>query len=61
MVEIDDKLDMIVENYKPKTKIEYDHKKRVVSILNKIRYSMLDFYYDPNSIAAVHKNSNIVN
>ena len=34
----------IINDYKPKTKIEYEDKKRVASILDEIRKSMLDFY-----------------
>ena len=39
----DDKILMIREEKTPK-KNEYDHKKRVFSILNEIRESMLGFY-----------------
>ena len=40
----DDKINMIIDYHKPKTKTEYDNKKRVRSILNEIRKSMLDPY-----------------
>ena len=41
---------MIIEKDKAKTKIEFDNKKRVVSILNEIRKSMLEFYVHNNTI-----------
>ena len=46
---------MIVENYEPKAKVENEDKKSVVGILNKIRYSMSDFYLDLNTIVDLHK------
>ena len=39
---------MIVENYEPKTKIEYDEEEIVTSVLNKVRRSVIDFHAHPN-------------
>ena len=44
LVNIDDKTNMVIDYYKPKTDTEYDDKKRVVTILNEARISMLNFY-----------------
>ena len=60
LADIDDRIIMTVENYEPKTKTEMEDKKRVVSILNKIRYSKLDFYLDLDTIADLHKNINMI-
>ena len=40
----------IIDDYKPKTKTEYDDKKKVVSILNEIKNSILDFYLHRETI-----------
>ena len=50
MANIDGKINMIIEKDKAKTKIEFDNKKRVVSILNEIRKYMLEFYVHNNNI-----------
>ena len=44
LVNIEDKINMIIDDYKPKIETKYDDKKRVVRILNDIRNSMLDCY-----------------
>ena len=36
LADIEVKIDLIVENYEPKTKVQLEIKKRVISILNKI-------------------------
>ena len=46
---------MIIDYYKPKTKIKYENKKKVVSILNEIRESILDFYVHYDSIFKLTK------
>ena len=43
---------MIIYDYKPKTDTKYDDIIRVVSILNKIKNSMLDSYADRNTFPA---------
>ena len=45
LINLDDRINMILEKYKTKTKIEYDNKNRVIiiNILNEIRMFMLDF------------------
>lgn len=43
-----DKTTTLVKNYELETKIETEDKKRGVSILNKIRYYLLDYYIDSN-------------
>ena len=44
LANIDDKINMIIGYYKPKTESRYDDEKRVVSILNEIAKFMFDFY-----------------
>ena len=46
---------MIIDYYKPKTNIKYENKKKVVSILNEIRESILDFYVHYDSILELTK------
>ena len=41
---------MIAENYKPDTKVKSEDKERLISILNKIKYDLFDYYLDPNVI-----------
>ena len=48
MATLDDKTTTLVKNYELETKIETEDKKRGVSILNKIRYYLLDYYIDSN-------------
>lgn len=50
LVNIDDKINMVVENKEPKTKVEYDNETRVTSVLNKVRGSIIDFYSHPNTV-----------
>ena len=50
LVNIDRKINMVVENYEPKTKVEYDNETRVISVLNKVRGSIIDFYSHPNTV-----------
>ena len=45
-----DKTTTLVKNYELETKIETEDKNRVVSILNKIRYNLLDYYIDSNTV-----------
>ena len=48
---------MIIKNYEPKTTdIEIQDKKRVVNILNRIKYNLLDYYLNPNTIVELRKN-----
>ena len=46
---------MIIENYEPETRIETEDKIKVVSTLNKIRYDLLDYYLDSNTITEMQK------
>ena len=55
-----DKTTTIVKNYKLETKIETEDKKRVASILSKIRYNLLDYYIDSNTISELQKNINVI-
>lgn len=50
LVNIDDKINMVVENKEPKTKVEYDNETRVISVLNKVRGSVIDFYSHRNTV-----------
>ena len=49
----DDKINTIVESYEPKIKVEIEVKKRVVNILNKIGYAVLDYYLESNAIVGL--------
>ena len=40
----------------PIQKLGLKTKKRVVSISNKIKYDLLDYYFDPSVIVELHKN-----
>ena len=51
---------MIVENYEPKTQLEFEGKKSRCS-LNRIKYALLAYYLNPNIIAELHKNRNAKN
>ena len=55
LTNINNKISIIIENFEFKTKIEYDDKKRVASILNKIRKSKLDFYSHHEAIFLIKK------
>ena len=55
LVDIEGKINMIVEIYEPKTKAGIEDKKRVISILNAIKYDLLDYFFDPNTILEMHK------
>lgn len=54
MTTIDNKINKIVD-YAPKTKIDIEDKKRVVSILNKVRNAFHNYYLDPDSTVELHK------
>lgn len=43
LANIENKINMFIENYKPKINVENKVKKRVLSALNKIRYTCLFF------------------
>ena len=55
LADIEDKIQMIIEIYEPKTKAGIEDKKRVISILNAIKYDLLDYFLDPNTIIEMHK------
>ena len=57
LINLDDRINMILEKYKTKTKIEYDNKNRVIiiNILNEIRMFMLDFYVHHDTISKLIK------
>ena len=60
MATIDDKINMIVEGYEPKIKVEIENKKKVISVLNEIRKGFVDYYLDPNTIVELHKNISMI-
>ena len=60
MATLDDKTTTLVKNYGLETKIETEDQKRVVSILNKIRYNLLDYYIDSNTVTELQKNINVI-
>ena len=47
LADIDNKVNTIVENYEHKTSVEIENKKRVVSILNKNKYALLNYKLIP--------------
>ena len=53
LADIDEKINMIRESYDPKAKVG---EKIVVTIFNKIRYSMIEFYLDHNTIIDLRNN-----
>ena len=53
--DIEDKTNMIVGSHGPKTNTEIKEEKIVVSILNKIKYDLLDHYLHPYTIAKMYK------
>ena len=56
LADIKNKINMVVGNYEPKTKVELENKKSVISIFNEIRYDLPDYYLDPNNIVQLHKS-----
>ena len=50
LVNIKHKINIIIDENKPKTETEHDHKKRVVSILNEIKNCVLDFYFHRETV-----------
>ena len=50
-MDADNRIHRIIDNYKPKTETEYEDKKRVVSILNKVKNFVLDFYLNRETIS----------
>ena len=44
VVDIGNSICRVIENYKNQTEIQYDDKERILSILNKAKNSILDFY-----------------
>ena len=57
LADIDEKINMIRESYDPKAKVG---EKVVVTIFNKIRYSMIEFYLDHNTIIDLRNNINVI-
>ena len=55
-----DKTTTLVKKYEIEKKIETEDKKRVVSILRKIRYNLIDYYIDSNTISELQKNINVI-
>ena len=56
LTDIDNRGHMIVENYEPKTKTKTENKKRDVSIWNRIKQHLLDYYLHPNAIVKLHES-----
>ena len=54
-MDVDNRMHRIIDNYKPKTETEYEDKKRVVSILNKVKNFVLDFYLNRETILKLSK------
>ena len=50
LANIDNKINIIIGNYQPKTETGFVIKKSVFSILNEIRSSILDFYLNYETI-----------
>lgn len=56
LTDIDNKVNMIVQKYEPKTKARIDNKERDVSFLNRIKYHFLDYYFDPDATVDLDNN-----
>ena len=58
------KVNMIIENYEPKTYLKFEgkkkKKKKIVISLNRIKYALLEYYLNPNIVAELHKNMNTI-
>ena len=57
------KVNMIIENYEPKTYLKFEgkkKKKKIVITLNRIKYALLEYYLNPNIVAELHKNMNTI-
>ena len=55
LANINNKINAIIDYYKPKRKAEYDNKKIVVNILSKIKKSVFDFYVHRDTIFKLTK------
>ena len=55
LTDIEDKINIIIETSEPKIKPKIEGKKRIISILNAIKYDLLDYYLNPNTIFEMHK------
>ena len=55
LTDIEDKINTIIETYEPKIKPKIEDKKRIISILNAIKYDLLDYYLNPYTIVEMHK------
>ena len=55
LADIEDKINMIIENYKLKSNVKIEDNKRDFSIFNIIRYSLLDYCLDPITNVELHK------
>ena len=55
LADIEYKINMIIENYKPKSNLKIEDNKRVFGIFNIIRYSLLDYCLDPITNVELHK------
>ena len=49
------RINTIIDNYKPKTAIKNEDKKIIFSMLNEIRITMLDFYVHYNTFSKLTK------
>ena len=52
---IEDKLNTIAQDYEPKTHVQIEDKKRVVTILNRIKNNLLDYYLDLSTVVKLHQ------
>ena len=55
LVNIEHKINIIIDENKRKKETEYDHKKKVVSILNEIKNYVLDFYFHHETVFKLTK------
>ena len=52
---IEDKLNAIAQDYEPKTHVQIEDKKRVVTILNRTKNNLLDYYLDLSTAVKLHQ------
>lgn len=59
LVKIDNKTNIIIDDYKPKTKSEYEDENGAASIFNRIKKDILSFYIYHETILSWLKNFNL--
>ena len=53
---VHNRIHKIIDDYNPQTKSKYEDKKRAFSILNEVKNSVPDFYFNPETISKLIKS-----